>query len=373
MSISHPLFTDGAVLAAADLTALETSSRDRDARHARHLHTPGVCAGLALTTESRTTTAGAAYVDITLQPGYAVDGTGRELVVAEAMPLSPDVFLTDNPNPTMESGQTRTVWCPVFIRGFDLDAVPGAPTTTCLSGAAANQTEETVDVEFGRPGDAEATQAMPAPEAGPGSGAWRVLVGFVRLDTGIERFVAAGSSADGAGVPGAGARAALVAGQTGRVEIRTMPTTDSGVSALAVDAAAGLVFGTHDGTGAITPLLSVDGSGNLTVSGTLSGVLSAGTVQLVAGTACDGLVLPRPPGIDQDAVDSGAVVLSIHLTARPPDPIDAPGSADFFVPAQCRIDADRRLSCWGHWVNLTANTITASPASCDYLILATVP
>lgn len=373
MTVTHPLFTDGAVLAAADLTALEASSRDRDARHARHLHTSGVCSGLELTTESRTTTSGAAYVDITLQPGYAVDGTGRELVVAEALPLSPDVFLTDNPNPTMESGQTYTVWCPVFIRGFDLEPTPAAPSSGCRGAAATHQSEETVEIEFGRPGDAEETQLVPAPEAGPGNGAWRVLVGFVRLDTGIERFIAAGRSADGTSVPGAGARAALVAGQAGRVEVRTMPTTDSGVTALAVDAAAGLVFGTHDGTGAISPLMSVDASGNLTVAGTLSGVLSAGTIRLVAGTAFDGLVLPRPPSIAQEAIDAGAVVLSVHLTTRTPDPASAPGAADFFVPAECRIDADRRLSCWGHWVDLAASTTTASPASCDYLILATVP
>jgi len=373
MTVSHPVFTEGAILAAADLTALETASRDRDARHARYLHTPGVCVGLELTTESRTTTSGAAYVDVTLQPGYAVDGTGRELVVAEAMPLSPDTFLTDNPNPTLESGQTYTVWCPVFIRGFDLDAAPGAPTSSCLAGTATSQVEETVDVEFGRPGDAEAAQTTPGPDAGPGNGAWRILVGFVRLDTGIERFIATSTTSDGTGVPGAGARAALVAGQSGRVEVRTMPTTSAGVSALAVDNASGLVFGTHDGTGTITPLMSVDASGNLVVSGTLTGVLAAGSVRVIAGTASDGLVLPLPVGIDADAVDSGDVVLSVQLSPRLPDPAGAPAGADFFAPAQCRIDADRRVACWGSWVGLATNTLTPVPASCDYLIVATVP
>ena len=51
---TRPQFHDGAILAAADLSALEETGRDRDARHARHLHTPGVAAGLELRTEAGT-------------------------------------------------------------------------------------------------------------------------------------------------------------------------------------------------------------------------------------------------------------------------------------------------------------------------------
>ena len=39
-----------------------------------------------------------AYVDVTLTAGYAVDGTGRELVLAEDRQLSPDRFTADNPD-----------------------------------------------------------------------------------------------------------------------------------------------------------------------------------------------------------------------------------------------------------------------------------
>ena len=39
MSPTRPLFLDGAILGAADLTALEQLDRDRDARASRHLHT----------------------------------------------------------------------------------------------------------------------------------------------------------------------------------------------------------------------------------------------------------------------------------------------------------------------------------------------
>ena len=55
---TRPAFADGTILAAADLSALEATGRDRDARHARHLHTPGVCQGLALRSELAGTTGG---------------------------------------------------------------------------------------------------------------------------------------------------------------------------------------------------------------------------------------------------------------------------------------------------------------------------
>ena len=72
MSIARPLFADGAILAAADLSALEANGRDRDARHARHLHAAGVATGLTVTQSAQTTSSGAAYVDLTLTAGYAL-------------------------------------------------------------------------------------------------------------------------------------------------------------------------------------------------------------------------------------------------------------------------------------------------------------
>ena len=105
---TRPVFVDGAILAAADLSALEATARDRDARHARHLHTPGVAAGLELRQRSRERPpASRAYVDVTLTAGYAVDGTGRELVLAADEQLSPDRFLGDNPNPPLRARRDR--------------------------------------------------------------------------------------------------------------------------------------------------------------------------------------------------------------------------------------------------------------------------
>jgi hypothetical protein len=374
MSVARPVFADGTILAADDLGTLESVGRDRDARHARHLHTPGVAAGLRLVEEPRTLgPGGPAYVDLTLTSGYAPDGSGRELVLADDLPVSPDRFREQNLNPTLERGETFTVWHPVFIRGLDATVSSSTGALGCQGQGAGRRVAEDVEVEFGRPGDASVTQPVPAPDAGPGDGAWRVLVGFVRYDPPINRFVASAASADGVRVEGAGVLAGLVAGQLGRVELRARPDPDAGVPTVLLDATPGpsLVFGTHTGGGTVAPLLTVDASGNLEVQGAVKAKGTAGSVQVVGGAASDGTVLPLPAGVDQATVDSGGIELVIHVTPRLPDPVTAPSGASFFVPAECRVDADRRVSCWGNWVD--AGVLTPAAISCDYVVLAAVP
>jgi hypothetical protein len=374
VTVQRPLFADGAVLAAADLTTLADTGRDRDARHARHLHTPGVSRGLQLSAASRTTASGVAYQDVTLTPGYAIDGSGRELVLGAALPLSPDRFLGDNPNPVTEPGLTVTVWHPVFIRGVDDDVPSAGGITGCQATGNGSRIGEDVEAEFGRPGDAGIPQSAPAPDAGPGDGTWRVLVGFVRFDTVISRFTAAAASADGIAADAAGARAALVAAPGTRVEVRAGDAPDGGVPAVVVDAATGgsLSFGRHDGMGGFAPLLTVDAAGNLTVPGTLNGQLAAGAVKLAGGVASDGVVLPLPAGVDAAAVASGGVEVLVRVTPRLPDPRTGPSPGAVFLPVECRVDTDRRAHCAGSW--LVGGTVSAPvPASCDWLVVVTVP
>jgi hypothetical protein len=372
---TRPVFVDGTILAASDLGALEATARDRDARHARHLHIPGVCQGLALRSEPRATTGGRAYVDVTLTAGYAVDGTGRELVLTTDEQLSPDQFLGDNPNPRVPPGETVTEWHPVFVRGFDNPTSAADATSRCGGALGAGGVEEIVEVEFGRPGDTDADQAVPAPDAGPGDGAWRVLVGFVRFDTTIGRFHEVGTSADGVSVTGAGARAALVAGAAGRVEVRAGADPEAGVPAVVVASqpAPSLTFGTHDGTGGVAALLTVDAAGNVTSKGTISGVQTAGSVRLVAGTAYDGTVLPLPAGVDQATIDSGGLEVSVLVTPRLPDPVSAPSTGSVFLPAVCHVDSDRRVECWGRWLDVSAGSLTVEPGACDFLMIVSVP
>jgi hypothetical protein len=372
MTPLRPLFNDGAILGASDLTALGQLDRDRDARHARHLHTPGIAAGLELTSVEQTDEASnRKYLDITLQPGYAIDGTGRELVVGAALPVSADRFTGDIPEPVKEPGEAVTVWYPVFIHGLDAEVTATNGQLGCQGGAGPTRVEEDVELEFGRPGDATLEQPVPALDAGPGDGSWRVLVGFVRLDTDIDRFVEVTTTADGVRVPNAGVRAGLMAGQAGRVEVRPDPTPAAGAPAVVVDSVAGgsFVFGLHNGTGGLTPLLSVDSSGNLTAEGTLSGAQRSGTVLVTTGAAFDGAIIPLPEGADLDAIDSGAQHLSILVVPRHP----VPAGAERFLPGECSVDDERRVRCWGTWFTPTAphNPRDVSTA-CDYIVLLTV-
>jgi hypothetical protein len=306
-----------------------------------------------------------------VQPGYAIDGTGRELVLAEALPVSSDGFGGDIPNAVTQPSSTVTVWYPVFVHGLDSPAASLNGSIGCQTASGPVRVDEDVAVEFGRPGDADAEQPVPPPDAGPGDGGWRVLVGFVQFDTAIGRFVDVASSADGVGVSTAGVRAGLVAGQAGRVEIRPGPMPVAGVPALVVDTDKGgsLQFGLHNGTGGMAPLMTVDASGNLEIPGTVKATQAAGTVRVISGTAFDGTILPLPPGVDQAAIDSGGLELSIFVTPRYP----ATGTgSDRFLPAECRVDGDRRVHCWGTRFTLSSATVADAPGSADFLMLVSV-
>lgn len=374
MTIARPIFSDGAILSADDLTTLESGGLDRDARHARHLHTPGVAAGLGITERPQTVpNSQQTYVELTLGAGYAIDGTGRELVVAADLPVSPDRFKEQNLNPTTEPNQTVTVWHPMFLRGVDTSAAATSALTGCQGRAGGGRIAEEVEIEFGRPGDASVSQPVPQPEAGPGDGTWRVLVGFVKYDTAIGQFTDSASSADGVTVAGAGARAALVAGQIGRVEVRARGAADSGVPALLLDSAPGpsFVFGTHSGSGSVEPLLSVDAAGNLTVEGAVKAKGAAGKVQAIGGTASDGTVLPLPDDVDQAAVDSGGIELFTTLSPHLPQPGSGPSNA-LFLPTECRIDNNRRVHCWGYWIRPGSASTSVATISADFLVVAAV-
>jgi hypothetical protein len=78
--IERVLFFPGQRLTAGDLTDLETSNRELRWLHNRTLHPWGIGAGLEVTGEKGDTA-------VTVQPGYAVDRLGRELVLTSARTL----------------------------------------------------------------------------------------------------------------------------------------------------------------------------------------------------------------------------------------------------------------------------------------------
>ena len=111
----------------------------------------------------------------------------------------------------------------------------------------------------------------------------------------------------------------------------------------------------------------------MTSKGTLSGVQTAGSVRLVAGTAFDGTVLPLPAGVDQATIDSGGLEVSVLGQRRAcPTPSAAP-TAGRFLPAVCEIDADRRVSCQGTWFRPGVAGGNDEAAACDFLVVVSVP
>jgi len=94
--------------------------RSQQARHERFLHLWGIASGLDVTGKEKQTAAGTKYQEITLSPGVAIDGTGREIVVPEAERLSDDLF--DQLNVAIAD---KDAWYPVFLIGRD-EPAPGA-------------------------------------------------------------------------------------------------------------------------------------------------------------------------------------------------------------------------------------------------------
>lgn len=377
MTVTRPVFTNGAILGAADLSTLAELDRDRDARHARHLHSPGVGAGLEVTKQDRATAdePPKPYVELTLQPGYAIDGSGRELVLGQSMPLSSERFFAANPNPPADLERTDgvSIWHPVFVRGSDQALANDSGPLGCQGVGGPTRVNEDVEIEYGGPGDERLDQTPPAPDAGPDDGDWLVLICFVRVDPAIRRLVDVATSVDGVEVESAGLRAETVIGRAGKVELRAGSAAEAGVPAMVVSDGDGgsLVFGLHDGAGGVSALLEVDSSGNLQVEGTLSGNQTAGSLRLASGVAGDGVILPLPAGVDQQSVDDGATVVTVLLVARAPDPRSAPLLGERFISAVCRIDGDRRLECWGSW--FAGGAFTDVSTACDYVVMATVP
>jgi hypothetical protein len=79
--IRRPVYREGQLLEAAELQAEQRSRDDALARHQGNVHTPGIITGLQLT-------AAATGGDLRIQPGLAIDGAGRYLVLDRALTTS---------------------------------------------------------------------------------------------------------------------------------------------------------------------------------------------------------------------------------------------------------------------------------------------
>jgi hypothetical protein len=366
----RPAFTEGQVLAAADLSATVEYARGAAARHVRYLHDWGIADGLTLTTENRTDPAsGARFVEVSVQPGLAIDGTGRELVVPAPFVLSEAEFQQVN---GADGTQANPLY-PVFLTAADRTR-PSNDPASCAGGGAATRVEESYQILFGRLGDERlvAEQQPPAVGAAPADppARWLVLLGYVRWTDG--HFTAVTTTLGTVGPRYAGVRADTVAARSGTLSLRSRTTVGEGEPALVLSGEdpPSLVYGLYQGNGGLNPLMTVAANGNLTIAGSFSGQISAGSVLATSGTATDGVLLPLPSGVSQEEVADGRVSLHVYVTPKVPPT----GSGTVAVPAEAGVDEDRRVRCRIRVFDPTASTVTVAeqPGAVDFLVLATV-
>lgn len=363
----RPVFREGQVLSAADLAATVSYARGSAARHARLLHDWGIADGLGLTTDSRTDAAtGARYVEVTVAAGSAVDGTGREIVVAAPVVLSEADFEGVN-----GADQPTTDFYPVFLAAADRAQTSTGPAS-CSTTAGPTRVEESYQILFGRLGDERLVADQQPPVVGDALAdpptRWLVLLGFVQWTDG--HFTGVRAETRGTAPRYAGVRADTVAARSGALSLRSHTTVREGKPALVVSGEdpPSLVFGLYQASGAVSPLMTVAANGNLTVAGSFSGRISAGSVLVTSGTATDGMLVPLPAGVAPQEVADGRVALHVHVTPRV-----EPRPAGIASAVEAAVDGERRVRCRIRTFDPAASpSFIDVPGSVEYLVLATV-
>lgn len=367
----RPNFFEGQILAANDLQLSVQSARAGLARHGRYLHTWGIAEGLQLTPTERETgdTPPKKYVDVTLSPGLAVDGTGREIVVSESERLSPTDFLEAN----LTAGQQADAYYPVFLLGQDqAPPLPPLSAGACAAGGT-TRTLESYRVGFGRPGEAADfdQQDLPDLDEGPGDGQWKVLLGFVQWN-GTDLFTSV-KPANLSNLRYAGVRADDVEARGGALTLRTTPrAAAAGKPGFVVDETddGRIAFGPQTPSGAVEPVFTVNMKGDVIAKGTIQAKLTSGAVHIASGVATDGAILPLPEGVTEDQVSGGQAVLHVHVTPRLSGFVGA-GAGTIVIPIECRVDPPTRRVLCSVWRFFSVPVI--SPGACDYTIMAWVP
>jgi hypothetical protein len=375
--ISRPVFAENQILAAADVNAIVSHARGSRARHDRYLHSWGIADGLELIATARTDTLGP-YVEVTMAPGLATDGAGREMVVTESVRLSEDDF--DQRNITDSANDPTKHFYPVFISGRDEQARAAARRTSACLDNPSTRVSESFSVTFGSLGSAAGldTQVVPDPDAPVGSGQapWRILLGYVSWNG--KRFVSVrGTDASGITRRYVGARAGDVTGLGDSLVLRSAPRTASDKAALIIDNTDGgqMRFGLHDSLGNVVPVFTVNAQGDVRAEGKILGAI-AGGVQVESGVITDGLEVPLPAGITQAQVDAGEASLQIQVQPRFQQPASLPpltsGNYWLMQPLDCRVDG-RRVVCLVRWVPTAgAPAALVLPGVCDYVVMGFV-
>jgi hypothetical protein len=182
-----------------------------------------------------------------------------------------------------------------------------------------------------------------------------------------------------------GVRADSVESIGGRLVLRTKPPGTVDAPLLVLDPASAdgntFTFGVDNGQGGVKTLLRVNKKGDVTAAGKLGGAvdLKKGEVYVQSGQITDGLRVPLPDGVTDDAVQSGSVTVHVMLSPRPessePPP---PSTTAFYLPQvlECFADENRVVHCLIRWLDTTDLTGKSKAFDraglCDYFIVATV-
>ncbi|MGI9336466.1 MAG: hypothetical protein ACR2RL_25220 [Gammaproteobacteria bacterium] len=370
--ILRPTFSENQILSADDVNTVVAHARNRGARHDRYLHAWGIAYGLTLVGEDRVDGNGP-YQDVTLTPGLAIDGHGREIVVTDSSVLSTDTF--DQLNVVDNGNDPEVHYYPVFLVGRDEDAPPpDIALSPCDSGGPA-RVKETFDVTFGRIGDAANPDDQRGIEVGtpikdaPQS-RWRILLGFVSW-TGTK-FAATKPDHDGRSRRYVGVHAEDVSGLGDSVTLRSAKRTVQDKAALVIDNTNGgeMRFGLHDSNGKVVPVLTVNAQGDVTAEGKIVGAI-AGGVQIESGIITDGVEVPFPAGIDQAMIDKGEA--SIQITVQPRYqqtaalPVLPANHYWMMQPIECFAEV-RRVRCLVRWEATDGSGVFFAPGVCDYVV-----
>lgn len=374
--VIRPVFSENQILGAADVNAIVTHARESRSRHDRHLHSWGIADGLELVGTPRTDTAGP-YVEVTVSPGLAIDGAGREIVVTESVRVSEDAF--DQLNITDSANDPTKDFYPVFIVGRDEQGDPSSRRLSVCMDNPSTRVSESFFVTFGSLGSAADLdkQVVPDPDAPVGSGQapWRILIGFVSWNG--TRFVAVRTADAGIARRYVGVHAGEVIGLGDSLVLRSAPRTVSDKAAIVVDNTDGgqMRFGLHDSLGNVVPVFTVNSKGDVIAEGKILGAI-AGGVQVESGVITDGLEVPLPAGITQAQVDSGEASLQIQVQPRFQQPASLPplaaGQYWLMQPLDVRVDG-RRVVCLVRWESTAgAPAAMVLPGACDYVVMGFV-
>ncbi len=374
--VTRPVFSENQILSAGDVNAIVSHARGSRARHDSHLHSWGIADGLELVGTPRTDTLGP-YVEVTVSPGLAIDGGGREIVVTESVRVSEDAF--DERNITDSANDPTKHFYPVFIVGRDEQGSAAARRASSCVDNPATRISESFAITFGALGSAAEldSQVVPDPDAPVGSGQapWRILLGFVSWNG--SRFVSV-RNVDGDVTRGyVGVRAGDVTGLGDGLVLRSAPRTLPDKAALVVDNTGGgqMRFGLHDSLGRVVPVFTVNAQGDVIAEGKILGAI-AGGVQVESGVITDGLDVPLPAGITQAQLDAGEASVQIQVQPRFQQPASLPplaaGNHWLMQPLDCRVDG-RRVVCVVRWESTAgAPAAMVLPGVCDYLVMGFV-